>query len=913
MSETNVRTSRGWWVAGILMLGSVLAPVAPAATEVVSAETPWRAYLVLGPGVARTPERLELRRSRGAWWFELGERSESVRVTTVRRGEPTATETVNLRERNPWFSPLPPADWAGAEFDDYAWARFRMDELADFIGGYGVTVPGDEWPAKFHLRTRFGIVDPRQVGDLTLTLTGLGGAVVYVNGQEVGRAHLPEGPLHPLTPAETYPREAYVAEDGSSPLPYLNAGAEPEETWKDRYQRRLRTMTVPIPADVLRSGGNVLAIELFPAAIAGPFHGHRGRGWSHLGIREAALTSSSGRGVIPYAEATVGTRVWSARPEEVVADRVSEQPLLRRNWFWTLYTARGMPVKGFAMGNPFDPVHPIRFAAPRNGTGGGQVVLADLDGLRQVSAALTAPLRGPGGAAILGDAVRVRFAVQGEELHFADGLVAQPPADARAVPVWVRVEVPRGQAPGWYTSVLEVRGNGQTFPVPVQVLVTGAELPDPVAFDSRASFPQCPKTVARHYGVDLWSEDHWRLLEPSIRLLGQLGNDVVEAPVILSNFPAAGRAGRQPGRTSNPEEWRAPLIRFVRDGGRLVPDFTILDRYLDLAVKHGGPPRAISLGIWDPASARELADSYENTRRDSRDTEALAPPTVEVWNRTTGEVAVEEVPNLLADDAEAFWKPLLDGVRALVVRRGWDERVIVLGLGSDVRPGRRTGERVRAWAPYARWDILSHFSGDPRPEDGRLIATGGLEVGIRRMPALNASRPMSAADLGRAQEDPPEFLDLPTARWQHQPYSPPLLFRTLPMLGGRLGQMGLDYWAPRNQGTSITSFFSHVSWLAVPGPQGAEPTVRLEMIREGLQDHELRATLVRRAATLAEGEREALLALADELGHILGHGQYLSLHETALGWLDYSPRLQEAVADLAGVRTDARWDRPPAP
>ncbi len=53
---------------------------------------------------------------------------------------------------------------------------------------------------------RVKVTDPAEVEGLTLELAYRGGVAVFVNGREVGRAHLPEGALDPETLAEPLPR-----------------------------------------------------------------------------------------------------------------------------------------------------------------------------------------------------------------------------------------------------------------------------------------------------------------------------------------------------------------------------------------------------------------------------------------------------------------------------------------------------------------------------------------------------------------------------------------------------------------------------------------------------------------------------------------------------------------------------------
>ena len=101
------------------------------------------------------------------------------------------------------------------------------------------------------------MTDPAQVKDLKLSLTYYGGAIVYVNGQELVRGHVAKEGKPAM--ADGYPPEAFVAENGKM-LPAAN--------WQmDKYPKalaaRARTLAdVAIPARFLRKGVNVLAIEI---------------------------------------------------------------------------------------------------------------------------------------------------------------------------------------------------------------------------------------------------------------------------------------------------------------------------------------------------------------------------------------------------------------------------------------------------------------------------------------------------------------------------------------------------------------------------------------------------------------------------------------------------------------------------
>ena len=234
-------------VAVLATLGLALAaPVGAAETELLGTQTPWRVFLRVGPYVGRKDGKL------------VG-------------GGAKPVDLANAEFLKKWtadHSPSPAEGWFGADFDDSGWGRYQADNLGDLTGAY-VFCESSPIFDRLCLRTCFGISDPAAAQDLSLELAYLGGAVVYLNGKEVGRGQLPAGGPDAATFAEDYPMEAYVLEDGTTPLPGLRRGTPPDPKWKDRYDRRIRRLTLRLPPESLVKGTNVLAVEIRRAPLAG--------------------------------------------------------------------------------------------------------------------------------------------------------------------------------------------------------------------------------------------------------------------------------------------------------------------------------------------------------------------------------------------------------------------------------------------------------------------------------------------------------------------------------------------------------------------------------------------------------------------------------------------------------------------
>jgi len=842
-----------------------------AETELVNSNTPWRVWMVVGKAAFSGPDGV-----------------------------------TPLTEKNAELTRLPAGDWAGARYDDALWGRYEgdMQEWIGLYGGSAETRAGHQ-PAVAYLRTRFGISEPAQATDMNLTIEYVGGIVAYVNGQEVGRGHLPPGALQPCMLAAAYPVETYTLEDGVTPVPQVRFGVPHTMGDNPRVRQRVRTLNVRVPAQTLVKGANVLALAVHRAPVLKGAPGLEGGRfiWRHQGIGTVSLTSASGSGAIAWSEALKGTRVWSAQPLEQVTNERAAKMLA--DW-GRPGGAPSFMTFGLAHGNPFDPLLPVRILVPRNGIGNGQTVLTDEAGLKDVTASL-GPLKGPGGAALTG--VRIRYGKQGAPEvtsslstgHWCDALAQQPPAGAKTIPVWIEVTASKDQAPGEYSGELALAANGKRFTVPVQVLVTAFTAPDPKDFRSVIVCIHSPEATAKQYNLTPYSNEHFQVMEKSLAFMGQLGNDLLTVPVIK----AAGKYGNMGHQTG--------LIRWVKTATGLKPDFSLFERYLDLYVKHCGQPKALSLSVWSSATSSENAFAYENQKAPTRMVSTPAPLLVTAWDPKTGATEDVAAPQPTADGAETFWKPLLDGVHEIVVKkRGWPEQTILLGVGSDTRPSAKTGELFRKWAPYARWEVVSHFSGDPGSKDGRQIIVGDLEVGLKE--AANGSLAeigdgVSARSLEALVQNKDRFLRTWIQRGGPSMYSSPIMYRTVPVCG-HWTRVGMDCWPKVNsKGPGYYIWGEQPIWMTWPGTDGAQPTVRLQMVREGLQDFEARWMIAKKILSLPEAERQAYRALLNEIHTHTGVWGRIDpvnlLPHTALGydWQAYVARVHAAAAAATKTKT----------
>ena len=442
----------------------------------------------------------------------------------------------------------------------------------------------------------------------------------------------------------------------------------------------------------------------------------------------------------------------------------------------------------------------MRIVVPRGGVGSGQVIVTG---------------KATANANVPGMAVAVRYATKSG--GFYDVLSPTPPDNEPLTPVWVTVNVPATTKPGEYPGRLLVNG----IPVPLTVKVSAFTLPATKDYAQWVSMTQSPETVAIQYKVPPYSDAHWKLLEKSLELQGQLADKVLYLPVIAKTW-----FGNELG-----------MVQFRKNGDRLTPDFAIAEKYLALYTKHCGPPRAVILDLWEPylliKDNRPFQDKLWLT---------LLNPAGKFEMFETGRWPMHR-------DA---WQAVLTGAAALVKKAGLPADALRIGVASDANPEETLVAWFKELAPELKWATFTHGYGGPPGylpwSYGEFPDNGVAEQAIRG-----------------GWDAPPNRIVMNSVRDRHEDNALPVTFRSIPDIAvgvhhnrksTGLARVGLDCW-PIPEGSGKTGriigryqenrtnrLYRHPNWACTaPGPNGALATQRFEMLREGIQDTEARIVL----------------------------------------------------------------------
>ncbi len=773
----------------------------------------------------------------------------------------------------------PPPNWSTPDFDDSGWLRQRIKPLA--YGRPQYLSPPGMFNRAIYLRSSFDVPDLAQARDLVLKMKYRGGVRVLVNGSEVARAHLPEGELTTETKATDYPEDAYRSYIDECNEPHLGRRCIPDlrfsweeapkgtgatqnfrdaygGTWINEkgYKRMMKARDrelgpVTVPAMFLKKGSNSVAIEIhgshyhpivYPGAGSERFaSGNWSRpgamlvAWEHARLINMELRDPSG-----------------ALPS------MAQRPEAAKVWVEDMHTRTYQNDYGQAS----EPAGTMRFIGAQNGTYSGQAIVATSDDLGAVSARAS-DLKGDKGSTIPASELAVSYlvpqplaelvkngygrgderaaltpvtidavyyasnnpaifkAVPGralvtemEKTQYYDQICATAPEAVRAMtcqPVWVRLKIPPDAAPGKYKGTLTIEAMGmKTAEVPLEAEVIGWRVPNPQEFQTDIGMEQSPYALARHYKTPFWSPAHFKLIEASFQQMARAGADTLYIPVLQRT---------EFGNIEDP-----PMIKWIlKKDKSLAFDYTVLDRYLDLAVKHLGKPRVISFVIMHYMMAS-------------------SPPRVAVFNEETGndetvgvgwkEEAFQRIP---------MWKSFAMALYEHLKSKGL-EKSIRWGHGGDVESDPALIALMFDLFPETYWTAAPHsYNGG--------AGGGGHNRRVFRVVSEIYGRLFRAESYRGWKKEDETYINPLCIRNFGGGISLPFLFRAIPdraihMGYTGVGRMGFDYfdftWLQGYQGTDWCPPGIPIFQMAYAGKNGAESSARYEAFVEGIQEAEAR-------------------------------------------------------------------------
>lgn len=446
-----------------------------------------------------------------------------------------------------------------------------------------------------------------------------------------------------------------------------------------------------------------------------------------------------------------------------------------------------------------------------------QLVLWTRPGAQQVRL-VPGELTSQSGATISANYIRGRFVryVLGDKKLMPDVLDTVSRLDLPATstrPVWLSIDVPRDAKPGKYQGLFHVQARDRvSLPFTLDLEVLPVTLPPPSQWKFRLDLWQNPFAVARYHHVEPWSEEHFRLLEPHLRMLADAGAKCITTSVI-----------DRPWGTQTFDPYDAMIDWRRRADGSWHYDYAVFDRYVQLCMRCG---IADSINCYTVSSPRYFDEATGDYRR-----------------------------GLAWEDA---WRPFLNDFVAHLKQRGWLEKTAVAMDEWPLEQMKSAIGYLRRTAPELKIALAGHNLPALKDDvdDWCIVITPPLDKTIIQERAAKG-RPTTF------------YVCCGPGRPNTFTFSPPAESAWMGWYAAAQGYSGFLRWAYDSWTADPLLNTSYYNWpagdcfLVYPG---ARSSVRFERLREGIQDYEkLRIVRKALASSSKQEAKDTLAALETAL------------------------------------------------
>lgn len=143
-------------------------------------------------------------------------------------------------------------------------------------------------------------------------------------------------------------------------------------------------------------------------------------------------------------------------------------------------------------------------------------------------------------------------------------------------PLWLDIRVPETAAPGKYKGTLTAHVDGTELSIPLTLEVGRRVLPAPADWSFHLDLWQNPFSVARFYGVKLWSKEHFDLMRPMMKELAAAGQKVITASVI-----------KHPWNGQTEDAFESMIGKVLTQNGEWRYDYRVFDRWVEFMMECG--------------------------------------------------------------------------------------------------------------------------------------------------------------------------------------------------------------------------------------------------------------------------------------------------------------------------------------
>lgn len=143
-------------------------------------------------------------------------------------------------------------------------------------------------------------------------------------------------------------------------------------------------------------------------------------------------------------------------------------------------------------------------------------------------------------------------------------------------PLWLDIRVPADAVPGKYKGTLTATVGGETLALPFSLEVGNRVLTPVDKRPFHLDLWQNPYSVARFYGVKLWSKEHFDLMRPMMTELASAGQKVVTATII-----------KHPWNGQTEDAFESMVGKTLTQDGEWRYDYRVFDRWVEFMMECG--------------------------------------------------------------------------------------------------------------------------------------------------------------------------------------------------------------------------------------------------------------------------------------------------------------------------------------
>ncbi|HEC44480.1 MAG TPA: DUF4091 domain-containing protein [Bacteroides sp.] len=375
-------------------------------------------------------------------------------------------------------------------------------------------------------------------------------------------------------------------------------------------------------------------------------------------------------------------------------------------------------------------------------------------------------------------------------------IIDKIPVEANTVrPIWLSVQVPGNTPAGQYRGTIIINAD-KKHELKISLNILDHVLPPPSEWSYDFDIWQYPGPIARMHDVELWSEEHYKLMRPYFTTLAKAGQKVISANII-----------EQPWGLDHVHFDDPTLIKWtLKKDGSWEYDFSVFDRYISFVMDCGITERinCYSMITWD------LSFIYYDEASKKNNSITLTPGT---------------------DEYTKYWSGMIKEFTLHLKEKGWftktaiavDERPVehmqaLIALVKDIDPDWKIALAGDSYHPEIEEDIYDYCLASYLKFDDDVL--------IRR----------------RAEGKPTTFY---TACVEEYPtgytFSPPAENVFLAWHAAAKGLTGYLFWAFN---TWVPNPLQDARWHRYPAGTlfqfypGPRTSIRFEKLVEGIQDFE---------------------------------------------------------------------------